>query len=148
MDLPYCNRCIAPGIRRDVIWTLPCGLHLGLHPLVRPRDTCSCRTLISTMVSKVLPRGQVFGDCWSWSFLTPARLACSQRFSRACWCACALHLHAHPCTAISTRHAWLQQVSTSCVDDWHRRQCGSVCVQVPVISSEEAITPVTQQSYM
>jgi len=57
-----------------------------------------------------------FGDCWSWSFLTPARLVCLQRFSRVCWCVCALYLHAHPCMPISTRHAWLRQASTSFVD--------------------------------
>ena len=61
MDLPYCNRCIGPCMRHAVIWTSQCGLHLWLHPLVRPHYTCSCRTLISTMVSKSCPEVRFWG---------------------------------------------------------------------------------------
>ena len=35
--------------------------HLWLHPLVRPHYTCSCRTLISTMVSKSCPEVRFWG---------------------------------------------------------------------------------------
>ena len=56
-----CHTAIAASLPECAMmscWTSQCGLHLWLHPLVRPHYTCSCRTLIFTMVSK---RGQVLG---------------------------------------------------------------------------------------
>jgi hypothetical protein len=49
-----------------------------------------------------------FGDCWSWSFLTPARLVCLQRFSRVCLCvrlvlACpSMYAHQHTARMATT----------------------------------------------
>ena len=37
-----------------------------------------------------------FGDCWFWSFLTPAILVCLQRFSRVRWCVCVRLVFACP----------------------------------------------------
>ena len=49
-----------------------------------------------------------FGDCWSWSCLTPTRLVCLQRFSCVCWCVCialacpSMYAHQHTARMATT----------------------------------------------
>ena len=133
-------------MRRDVIWTAPCGLHLVLHHLVRPRDTCSCRTLISTMVSKPCLEVRFWGllvlqfPHASKTFLLAALLMC------ALVCVHCTGMPIHVCPSAHGSHGY-DKHRLVCRPLWHRRQGGSVCVSVPSISSDEANATVIKQAY-
>ena len=125
--LQYCNRCIAPecammsfGLRSAVC---TCGfiLLLGLTTHA-PVAHSSPLWLVS------LAQRSGVGDCWSWIFLTPARLVCLQRFSRVCWCVYApcTCMPIHVCPSAHGTHGY-DKPRLFCRPLWHMRQ-GEKCM--------------------